>query len=61
MTVAPVARASQPSNIFHSTAQTRPISNSVGSTLNSRKVSRVWMPLVPRSMARVRPPVWRAR
>ncbi|MNI43522.1 hypothetical protein D3C73_978540 [compost metagenome] len=61
MTVAPVATASQMSNIFHSTIQTSPISKNVGRMLNSRNDSSVWMPLVPRSMARVSPPVWRDR
>ena len=35
-------------------------SKSVGSTLKSMKLKRNWMPLVPRSMTRDRPPVWRS-
>src|SRR3569832_2101938 len=42
-------------------AATRAISTSVGSTLNSMKVSKKLMPREPRSMSRETPPVWRSR
>ena len=37
------------------------ISRSVGSTLKTLYDRRVEIPRVPRSMSRVRPPVWRSR
>ena len=53
--------AKRQSKRYQRMPQARRISISVGITEKAVKNSRNSMPLVPRSMARLRPPVWRSR
>ncbi len=56
-----VTSENQMSYSTHRMAQTMRISSNVGSTLNNMNESRNSMPRLPRSMARLSPPVWRSR
>ena len=56
-----VIAAYQMPNRLQRMAQTSSTSRMVGSTLNSMKLSRNSMPLVPRSIARLMAPVRRSR
>jgi hypothetical protein len=56
-----VTAAKRQSNRRISTAATSANSSATGRMENSRYESSVEMPLVPRSMSRVMPPVWRSR
>ena len=55
-----VTKAKEIPYSFHMTPHTMVISSTVGMMLNNIKVSRNSMPLVPRSMARLMPPVLRS-